>query len=231
MFGFGQYFIEAIRYQDYRFFLEGIVLLVAALFSIMLHEIAHGVAAWKCGDPTAKYYGRLTLNPVKHFDLWGFLCFFFIGIGWAKPVPVNSSNFRNYRKGMFWVSIAGVLANFILAFVAVPLAMLCSLWFQAGGGFAAELFFDLFQGMFSINLVLIVFNLMPIYPLDGFRVLEAVLKRGRKFKAFMYEFGQYVLFALLIVIYFVSVFFNFSIIGWLANWLAWPLLQFWGLFF
>lgn len=233
-FGFLDYFRLAFQARDYHYAIIAVMALAGAVFSIMLHEIAHGYAAWKAGDPTAKYYGRLTLNPLKHFDLFGFACFVIIGFGWAKPVPVNDSNFRNYRKGLFWVAISGVLTNFILAFVSVPLANLCAMWYNAVPNDFAFALYYLFQGMWQVNLLFIVFNLLPIYPLDGFRVVEA-LGRGsfaRKYKNFMYEYGTWVLLAVLIVIYALSFWpFNVSIFGTLADWLGTPILWFWNLIF
>ena len=208
--------------------------LVGAVFSIMLHEIAHGCAAWKNGDPTAKYYGRMTLNPLKHFDLFGFACFVIIGFGWAKPVPVNDSNFRNYRKGMFWVAISGVLTNFILAFVCVPLAKLCWMWYAASPNAFAYALASLFDGMVSINLLFIVFNLLPIYPLDGFRLIEGLgrSRAAQAYKRIMYQYGTYILIAVLIVIYALSFApINISVFGTLARWLGTPIQLFWGLIF
>ena len=228
MFGFGQLFLEAVRRQDFWLLIGAILIMAAAIFSIMLHEIAHGYAAWKNGDPTAKYYGRLTLNPVKHFDLLGFACFFFVGIGWAKPVPCNPGNFRNYRKGLFWVSIAGVLTNFLLAFVTIPIWMLLWKAFQASPSDWLYILCYVLESMWSLNLVLVVFNLIPVYPLDGFHVLESAMKRGTRFKQFMYEYGKIILLILMLALYALS-FFGISVISAAANWLGWPFVQFWSL--
>ena len=103
--------------------MESIVLLfsylIAILSAIILHEIAHGYAAYYNGDLTAKYAGRLSLNPLKHLDLIGFLMLLFCGFGWAKPVPIDSRNFKDYKKGMIMTSTAGVLCNFVQAFLAL----------------------------------------------------------------------------------------------------------------
>ena len=93
----------------------------AVVIVLTLHEFAHALVAYKCGDPTPKWEGRLSLNPLRHYDLWGLLCFTFVGFGWAKPVSVNAYNFRNYRAGLILTACAGVVANFILAFLVYPL--------------------------------------------------------------------------------------------------------------
>ena len=99
--------------------IEEIFSLLAAFIAVTLiisfHEFAHAYAAYKCGDPTAKFAGRMTLNPAKHFDPLGIVMFALAGFGWAKPVPVNPRNFKNYRWGSFWTAIAGVLCNFLFA--------------------------------------------------------------------------------------------------------------------
>lgn len=233
-FGFLDFFRRAIERSDYHYAIVGVMMLVGAVFSIMLHEVAHGFAAWKAGDPTAKYYGRMTLNPLKHFDLFGFACFVIIGFGWAKPVPVNDSNFRNYRKGLFWVAVAGVLTNLALAFVSVPLAELSWMWYKAAPNDFAFALANLFEGMWQVNMLFIVFNLLPIYPLDGFRVVEALGKGrfARRYKNFMYEYGSWVLLAVLVVIYILSFPpFNIFVLGTLADWLGTPIRLFWNLIF
>ena len=91
--------------------------ILAVIFVLCPHEWGHAFAATKCGDGTAKAYGRLTLNPIKHLDPLGFVCCALVGFGWAKPVPINPYNFKNYRKGLFLTAIAGVLVNYLIAFV------------------------------------------------------------------------------------------------------------------
>ena len=96
-----------------------LAIVIVGAFAIMLHEVAHGYAAYLNGDFTAKYAGRLTLNPLKHFDILGTIMMLIVGFGWAKPVPIDSRNFTNYRKGMLMTSLAGVTMNLILAVVAL----------------------------------------------------------------------------------------------------------------
>lgn len=104
---------------------------VCILFSLILHECAHGWVAWKCGDPTAKMLGRLTLNPMKHLDPFGTICMVFLRVGWAKPVPINPRNFRNYRRDYIMVSLAGIVTNLLL-FIAslISAALLCHIIYK-----------------------------------------------------------------------------------------------------
>ena len=97
---------------------------LAVVIALTIHEYAHAFTACKLGDKTAKLYGRLSLNPMVHFDTFGLLCFLFLGFGWAKPVPINSFNFKNIKRDTFLVSISGVVINLILAFISFPCALL-----------------------------------------------------------------------------------------------------------
>ncbi len=163
------------------------ILLIPMLLGIICHEVAHGWAALRQGDPTAAMVGRLTLNPRKHLDPMGsafFLLTFFTGspvvIGWAKPVPINPRRFRHYRQGMITVSVAGSLANFTLA---VLFGLGLFIYTRITGGMppargSAEFFIGamLFYGI-SINATLAWFNLIPIPPLDGSKILANILPR------------------------------------------------------
>lgn len=103
-----------------------VIELVASFFAVVivltLHEFAHAFVAYKCGDLTPKFNKRLTLNPMRHFDLVGLLCFTFVGFGWAKPVPINPNNFKHYRRGLAFTSTAGVIMNYLTAFLSLPYA-------------------------------------------------------------------------------------------------------------
>ena len=151
--------------------------LVIFLFAIIIHEIAHGWVAYKLGDPTAKYAGRLTLNPMAHIDPFGMillpLILTMMGspviFGWAKPVPVNFWNLKNPRRDMIWVGLAGPLANIIFAFAL-------SLFLKININLPALIFSILIAGIY-VNLVLAVFNLIPIPPLDGSRIVIGLLPR------------------------------------------------------
>ena len=163
---------------------EALLFLFALVFvyliSLTFHEWAHSFVAYKCGDLTPKLAGRLSLNPARHLDFWGFLCFMLAGIGWAKPVPINPTNFKKYRKGIAKVSIAGVSANFIL--VIISSFMYCLLYKLVGNINAVVDFLTLFFAlMMEINAFLMVFNLLPIFPLDGFNFISSFLPSNSKF--------------------------------------------------
>ncbi len=184
---------------------EDLFYILAQFFAVALvlsfHEFAHAYAAYKCGDPTAKFSGRLTLNPVKHFDLLGVLMFALAGFGWAKPVPVNPNNFNNYRKGCFWTSVAGVLINYVMAFVFYPILILvvayvCPIF---DGTYMAGFLEAFFYSMFACSLSFCVFNLLPLYPLDGFRIVDALNKKRGKVYQFLRDKGYYVLLGLIAV--------------------------------
>ncbi len=177
-------------------------MILAAMIAIIMHENAHGYIAMKQGDYTAKMSGRLTLNPVAHFDIFGFLMMLTVGIGWAKPVPVNSSNFRKIRKGIFLVSIAGVLTNLIIAIIAFTLYVVFYTTLQAGiiSGSALAFFCKYFlRELIVLNVCLFAFNLIPIFPLDGFRIIESFTRYGNKFCVFMRRYGMQIFLGLFLL--------------------------------
>jgi len=166
--------------------------IIALIFSVVIHEIAHGAVANSLGDPTAKFAGRLTINPLKHLDLFGsfllpLLLYYatkgaFV-FGMAKPVPINPFNFRDQRFGQAKVAVAGVAANFALAIVFGTI--LRFLPDQSGAGF-----YMLIQQVVLINLWLAIFNLIPIPPLDGSHILFTFLPRSQEdFKIFLQRYG------------------------------------------
>ncbi|NQT19140.1 MAG: site-2 protease family protein [Planctomycetes bacterium] len=144
------------------------------LWAVTIHEYAHGWMAHKCGDDTALYSGRLTLNPLAHLDPIGTLCFLLAGFGWAKPVPVNPYNYRHPSRDDILVSIAGVCANFLSA-VAFALVFRLVVAFAAGTPLANMTILKLLLMAVRINLILIFFNLIPIPPLDGSHVLAQLM--------------------------------------------------------
>ena len=171
------------------------------LFCITIHEAAHGWVAYKCGDPTAKMMGRVTLNPLAHIDPFGTFILPLVMmimsapiIGWGKPCPVNPNNYRNYKQGEIFVSLGGVSANFVAAFVAavfLRLSIIFNLQFQV-------LFLILYL-VIMINLYLIIFNLLPIPPLDGSHILREILPY--KYQQQYQMMSKYIMFGLLILIF------------------------------
>ena len=147
---------------------------IPLLFSVIIHEVAHGWVAYRMGDPTAKWSGRLTLNPLSHLDPIGTLMLFLAGFGWAKPVPVNFNNLSDKRKGLLFVSSAGVLANILLAFLAVLFIRLFS---ASSSGIAAILVYKVCTVVAHINITLAALNLIPIPPLDGSKILMGIVWR------------------------------------------------------
>jgi Zn-dependent protease len=145
---------------------------IPLLFSIIIHEVAHGWVAYRMGDPTAKFSGRLTFNPLSHLDPIGTLALFVAGFGWAKPVPVNFLNLRDQRKGVILVSSAGILANILLAFVA---QLLIRLFSASSSGIAVILVYKVCYIVSYINITLAALNLIPIPPLDGSKILMGIL--------------------------------------------------------
>jgi len=141
-----------------------ILLIIPLLYSIIIHELAHGWVADRMGDSTARWLGRLSLDPRKHLDPIGTLMLFIFGFGWAKPVPVNFNNLHDERKGMILVSAAGIVANTLLAFFALLFLRLFN-----PAPFGAVATFLIF--MAQINIMLAAFNLIPIPPLDGSKIL------------------------------------------------------------
>jgi Zn-dependent protease len=145
---------------------------IPLLFSVIIHEVAHGWVAHKMGDSTAKWSGRLSLNPLKHLDPIGTLMLFLAGFGWAKPVPVNFNNLSDKRNGLIFVSLAGILANILLAFAALLFVRLFSASFP---GTNLILVYKVCQSVAYINITLAALNLIPIPPLDGSKILMGIL--------------------------------------------------------
>jgi len=150
------------------------------LLALTLHEYAHGYVAYRLGDPTARDAGRLTLNPLSHLDPIGTIAFFFIKFGWAKPVPVNPRYFKNPRKDMLWVALAGPVTNLLLAVVSALLlkAIIGTATVIPYSTMLEAILVPLYNMLVAsvwINLVLCIFNFLPIPPLDGGRILTGLL--------------------------------------------------------
>ncbi len=204
------------------------VMLVPGLFAIVLHEVAHGYVAERLGDPTARMLGRLTLNPLKHIDPFGLVVLFLVGFGWARPVPVNSLNFKRPRQDMLWVALAGPVTNLILAGISAVvlrlLLMLPQAESQLGGGALSLGQPLILMAGFSlyINLLLAALNLLPVPPLDGGRVVMGLLPETQaKWLARVEPFGFFVL----IVLIFVTPLWDKALlpaVSFAAHWLAGP---------
>jgi len=170
-----------------------------------MHEFAHAYVAYKCGDPTAKAMGRMTLNPIKHLDLIGFLMMLMVGFGYAKAVPINPYNFRNRRKGYFLTAIAGVTVNLGLALI---MSLPCFFYLVFAGEFLATNFGYFFNCILfyfiTINLSLMFFNMLPIFPLDGFRVVETFTQPNNRFRTFMTHNGPHILLVLILFSTFIT---------------------------
>lgn len=180
---------------------------IAGTFAVVLHEVSHGYAAKRNGDLTAQINNRLTFNPVAHFSPLGFLMLLLIGFGWAKPVPINPNNFSNYKKGMIEVSLAGVISNIIVALISLLFLFFTYLAFftvyvsnSYASGMFIKFFIYLFRISLQINIILAVFNILPIYPLDGYNFLSTILPYdvGAKYKLFMVKYGTYILIGFII---------------------------------
>ncbi|MBQ1631451.1 MAG: site-2 protease family protein [Clostridia bacterium] len=178
-------------------------MLPVMLLSLTMHEWGHAYAAYKCGDDTARNFGRMTLNPLKHIDPIGFLMVLIAGFGWAKPVPVNPRNYRNYKTGEAIVSLAGVTMNFLLA-IAFSIALIPLFRMYASGQYSwleNGILIDIIVYGISLNLILMLFNLIPIYPLDGYHIFELLFARRLPMSVFLFlrRYGQYILIGILIL--------------------------------
>jgi Zn-dependent protease len=196
------------------------------LFALSMHETAHGYVAYKCGDNTAYNLGRLTLNPLAHLDLKGFLCMLIFGFGWAKPVPVNSRNFRNPKRGMALSALAGPLSNLLLGALCALLAgvfggyfsfLLVSTNISEYWATVMSLLFTALRYSAVINFIYMVFNMIPVPPFDGSRIMLAFLPTNIYFKIMRYE--RQIMFGVLIALMVLSRL-GFSPFSWIAYNLA-----------
>ena len=180
--------------------LDELILVAAALLSITVHETCHGLVAYWLGDPTAKRAGRLTLNPIKHIDLMGLVMMVVVKFGWAKPVPVDMRYFRHPKRGMALTALAGPVSNVILAFLALVLRSILYFFLWKNGETAllsGLITFCVYVAVISTGLA--VFNLIPVPPLDGSKILFSLLPERLYWKLMQYErYGMMVLVILLL---------------------------------
>ncbi len=172
---------------------EIILWLPPILLAITIHELAHGWVAYQQGDPTAEQVGRLTLNPIPHIDPIGLLALVFIHIGWAKPVPVNPNNFHNPRKSILLVSIAGPIANILLAIASAFLFR--AIYFMAASPLpdVTRILVEILKFSVVINLILAFFNLIPIPPLDGSKIVFSLFDVSEEVQIQFSKVGPFLL--------------------------------------
>lgn len=168
--------------------------LPVVLLALSVHEAAHGFAAWRLGDPTARNFGRLTLNPLKHLDPYGFICMLLVGFGWANPVPVNSRFFKKPRRDIALVGLAGPLSNLLLAVAFLLLLRFVGFGWLAQLPISNQLQFNLiyftclllYYGVY-MNVTLAIFNLLPVPPLDGSRIFYVFLPPRLYYKIMQHQ--------------------------------------------
>lgn len=177
---------------DFTYLLSLLLSIIPSIVCITLHELSHGLVACRLGDDTAKRAGRLSLNPLKHLDVMGLLMLVVFHVGWAKPVPVNMFRFKNPKRGMALTALAGPVSNVLIALVAIFLygVLFIPLGFSGVGSY----FLTMIELTAYISLGLAVFNLLPISPLDGSKVLFSVMRDESYYKLMRYEkFGSLIL--------------------------------------
>lgn len=178
-------FSEWLAQLQFGYVGEILIVVLASLLCITFHECSHGFVAYKLGDPTAKRQGRLSLNPIKHIDIFGLIMMAVFKFGWAKPVPVDMRYFRNPKTGMALVAIAGPLSNILLAYVALLIRAIVIFFLYGTAAGSIIITFLEYVALLSIGLA--IFNIIPIPPLDGSKVLNAVLPNKIYYKVMQYE--------------------------------------------
>ena len=178
-----------------------LMFLPAIIIGLSLHEYAHAKVAYKLGDPTPKMQGRVTINPLAHIDPVGLAALLFVGFGWGVPVQINPSNFRHGRRDELMVALAGVTMNLIIAIVFAIIAKV--LYMTAGAVFLSSgvgsILWFMIMYVIQINLVLMIFNLIPCPPLDGFSIISEIFNiKHTEFYWTLYRYGNWILIALII---------------------------------
>ncbi|MEK7580004.1 MAG: site-2 protease family protein [Patescibacteria group bacterium] len=189
--------------QPYEF----VMWILAIVYVLTVHEFAHAWAAYKQGDSTAMDNGRLTLNPLAHLDIFGFLSLLLIGFGWGKPVPFNPANLRNRKLGTVLIAVAGPFAN-LLSVIIFGLIIRFFLGIDSGHNLLTQFFYILTR----LNAVILIFNLIPVPPLDGSKLLLALLpERAYRLRFYLEHHGPTILLILILS----NILLNISIFGWL----------------
>lgn len=187
---------DSMTVDSVLYLMFGYALLI--LVFLPLHEFAHAGVAYLCGDRTALWHGRLTLNPLKHLDPWGTAMMLLIGIGYARPVPINPRNFGNYKRDTMLVALAGPLSNLLMAVLAVAIFRVCLLLPLPDDMFMA-LWLILINTVASVNISLAVFNMLPIPPFDGSRLWSSLLPG--KWAYTLEQYSRYIQIGLFVLLF------------------------------
>ena len=193
-------FVAWVKQLEFGVLIDTLLVVAAAILSVTVHETAHGLVAFRLGDPTAKRAGRLTLNPIRHIDLMGLVLMAVVKFGWAKPVPIDPRYFKNPKSGMALTALAGPLSNVLLAFAALLIrSVLLFFLIKTGESALLEYAILLMVYLAVISSGLAVFNLIPVPPLDGSKILFAVLPWEIWLKLMRYERYGMILMAVLLL--------------------------------
>lgn len=187
--------------------------LIAIIFAVSVHEFSHAWMATRLGDPTARVYGRLTLNPLKHFDLFGTLSLIFFGIGWGKPVPFNPENLRSPKRDSAIIALAGPFSNLLTAIIfAIPLKYL------SDTGFRELPIYGLIGHIFAISILLFSLNVLPFPPFDGSKIIGIFIPRHfhRAYEMYLQEGVKYVILFILFDIFVLKEILGYSLLHWLV---------------
>lgn len=179
--------------------LTKLLMLPGIILGLSLHEFAHAWMSDRLGDPTPRRQGRLTVNPVAHIDPLGFVALLLVGFGWGKPVMIDPSYYRNRRRDEFLVAIAGVTMNLILAVIlSFPAKALMNMYYNTGSPLVENIFYIVYYAV-SINVCLMVFNLIPCPPLDGWNIVTQIFRLDRyRWWYKVYQYGQWILILLIV---------------------------------
>lgn len=192
-------FTSWLSQLDFSVFYDYLIVIAASLLCIMFHEVSHGLCALALGDPTAKNAGRLSFNPIKHVDLMGLLMMAIFRFGWAKPVPIDMRRFKHPVSGMAITAAAGPVSNVVLAFLALCIrAAALYVYFRTGGP-VSNFLVTFFEYVAILSVGLAVFNVIPIPPLDGSKILNALLPKNVYYQILRYE--KYGFLVLMVILY------------------------------